>query len=49
MLRILNSLSSWCDVEMFLQGSSVVQHYVFFLSHPMADNEVLYDRLAVPS
>ena len=30
MLRILNSLSTCCDVEMFLEGDSVVQHYVFF-------------------
>ena len=30
MLRILNSLSSCCDVEMFLQGNSVILHYVFF-------------------
>ena len=30
MLRILSSLSSCCDVDMLLQGSSVIQHYVFF-------------------
>ena len=30
MLRILNSFSSCCDVEMLLQHDTVVQHSVFF-------------------
>ena len=46
MLRILNSHSSCCDVEMLLQGIFLSHSIMSFSSHPNSDNEVLYVSLA---